>query len=57
MWTEVYELAQLLKEKKSTFEELDLDDVDIRLKVNRKIEFFLCGFSLPFLRERLGGGE
>lgn len=33
MWTEVYELAELLKKKEKTFEELDLDDVDVRLKV------------------------
>lgn len=32
MWTEVHELAALLKEGKSTFEDLDLDDVDVRLK-------------------------
>ena len=32
MWTEVHELSAMLKEGKYTFEELDLDDVDIRLK-------------------------
>lgn len=32
MWTEVHELSALLKEGKSTFEELDLDDVEVRLK-------------------------
>lgn len=32
MWTEVHELSALLKEGKYTFEELNLDDVDIRLK-------------------------
>jgi len=32
MWTEVHELSALLKEGKSTFEELNLDDVEVRLK-------------------------
>lgn len=32
MWTEVHELSALLREGKSTFEELNLDDVDVRLK-------------------------
>jgi ferredoxin-nitrite reductase len=32
MWTEVHELSALLREGKRTFEELNLDDVDIRLK-------------------------
>lgn len=31
-WTEVYELAALIREGKSTWEELNLDDVDVRLK-------------------------
>ena len=34
MWTEVYELAELLKSGKSTWEDLDLDDVDMRLKAS-----------------------
>ena len=32
MWTEVYELSQLIREGKTTWEELDLDDIDIRMK-------------------------
>lgn len=32
MWTEVHELSALLKEGKTTFEDLDLDDVEVRLK-------------------------
>lgn len=32
MWTEVHELSALLKDGTHTFEELNLDDVDIRLK-------------------------
>ena len=32
MWTEVHELSALLKEGKYTFEELNLDDVNVRLK-------------------------
>ena len=44
MWTEVYELAELLKSGKSTWEDLDLDDVDVRLKVcereRERREFF-----------------
>lgn len=32
MWTEVSELASLIREGKTTWEELDLDDIDIRLK-------------------------
>lgn len=32
MWTEVHELSALLKEGKYTFDELNLDDVDVRLK-------------------------
>ena len=43
MWTEVYELAELLKSGESKWEDLDLDDVDVRLKVS----FFLV-FFLPF---------
>ncbi len=31
-WTEVYELAALIREGKSTWEDLNLDDVDVRLK-------------------------
>ena len=44
MWTEVYELAELLKSGQSTWEDLDLDDVDVRLKV-RKRDSFLGEFS------------
>ena len=40
MWTEVYELAELLKSGKSTWEDLDLDDVDVRLKVRERGDFF-----------------
>ncbi|KAG7671214.1 hypothetical protein KSW81_003352 [Nannochloris sp. 'desiccata'] len=32
MWTEVHELASLVREGKTTWEDLDLDDIDIRLK-------------------------
>jgi ferredoxin-nitrite reductase len=32
MWTEVEELATLIREGKSTWEDLNLDDVDVRLK-------------------------
>jgi len=32
MWTEVHELSALLREGKSTLEELNLDDVEVRLK-------------------------
>ena len=32
MWTEVYELSQLIREGKTTWEELALDDIDIRMK-------------------------
>jgi ferredoxin-nitrite reductase len=32
MWTEVHELSALLRDGTRTFEELDLDDVDVRLK-------------------------
>ena len=32
MWTEVHELSAKLREGTHTFEELDLDDVDVRLK-------------------------
>ncbi len=32
MWTEVGELGELLREGKTKWEDLDLDDVDIRLK-------------------------
>jgi ferredoxin-nitrite reductase len=32
MWTEVHELAALLREGKTTWEDLNLDDVDIRMK-------------------------
>lgn len=32
MWTEVHELSALLREGKSSLEDLDLDDVDVRLK-------------------------
>lgn len=32
MWTEVHELSALLKEGKYTFDELNLDDVNVRLK-------------------------
>lgn len=32
MWTEVGELGQLIREGKTSWEDLDLDDVDIRLK-------------------------
>eukprot|EP00879_Flechtneria_rotunda_P025802 GHRR01027449.1.p1 GENE.GHRR01027449.1~~GHRR01027449.1.p1 ORF type:complete len:215 (+),score=51.67 GHRR01027449.1:289-933(+) len=32
MWTEVHELAKLLREGKTTWEDLSLDDVDIRMK-------------------------
>ncbi|GFR51551.1 hypothetical protein Agub_g13970 [Astrephomene gubernaculifera] len=31
-WTEVFELSRLLQEGKSTWEDLNLDDVDIRMK-------------------------
>ncbi|KAI0566113.1 Nitrite and sulphite reductase 4Fe-4S [Gracilaria domingensis] len=32
MWTEVHELAQLLKEGKTKWEDINTDDIDIRLK-------------------------
>lgn len=32
MWTEVPELARLLREGKTKWEDLNLDDVDIRMK-------------------------
>lgn len=32
MWTEVHELAELLREGKTSWEDLNLDDVDIRMK-------------------------
>jgi ferredoxin-nitrite reductase len=32
MWEEVHELSALLKQGTHTFEDLDLDDVDVRLK-------------------------
>lgn len=32
MWTEVHELARLLREGQTKWEDLNLDDVDIRLK-------------------------
>jgi hypothetical protein len=32
LWTEVHELSALLREGKYTFDELNLDDVDVRLK-------------------------
>jgi hypothetical protein len=32
MWSEVHELSAALREGKHTFEELDLDDVNVRLK-------------------------
>ena len=48
MWTEVYELAELLKSGKSTWEDLDLDDVDVRLKVRESDEqSFFWSFSHP----------
>ncbi|GIL76708.1 hypothetical protein Vretimale_8819 [Volvox reticuliferus] len=31
-WTDVFELSQLLKEGKTKWEDLDLDDIDIRMK-------------------------
>jgi hypothetical protein len=31
-WTEVHELAALIRDGKSTWEDLNLDDVDVRLK-------------------------
>lgn len=31
-WTEVYELAELLRKGEFTWEELDLDDIDVRAK-------------------------
>ena len=48
MWTEVYELAELLKSGQSTWEDLDLDDVDVRLKVRESDEqSFFWSFSHP----------
>jgi len=32
MWTEVHELAALLREGNTTWQDLNLDDVDIRMK-------------------------
>lgn len=32
MWTEVFELAELIREGKTTWEDLDLDDIDVRMK-------------------------
>lgn len=32
MWTEVFELAQLIREGKTKWEDLKLDDIDIRMK-------------------------
>ena len=32
IWTEVQDLAALVREGKTTWEDLDLDDIDIRLK-------------------------
>ncbi len=32
MWTEVAELGELIRSGKATWEDLDLDDVDTRLK-------------------------
>ena len=32
MWTEIQDLATLIREGKTTWEDLELDDVDIRLK-------------------------
>lgn len=32
MWTEVFELAELIREGKTKWEDLELDDIDIRLK-------------------------
>jgi ferredoxin-nitrite reductase len=32
MWTEVHELAKLVREGNTKWEDLNLDDVDIRLK-------------------------
>jgi ferredoxin-nitrite reductase len=32
MWTEVHELAELLREGKTEWSDLNLDDVDIRMK-------------------------
>ena len=50
MWTEVYELAELLKSGQSTWEDLDLDDVDVRLKVRESDEqSFFWSFSHPLL--------
>jgi len=50
MWTEVYELAELLKSGQSTWEDLDLDDVDVRLKVRESDEQNLFwSFSHPLL--------
>ena len=53
MWTEVYELAELLKSGKSTWEDLDLDDVDVRLKVcereRERREFFFFEFFFDLL--------
>lgn len=48
MWTEVYELAELLRSGKSSWEDLDLDDVDVRLKVRREFFFSKFFFSLCF---------
>ena len=32
MWKEVYELAELIREGKTNWEELELDDIDVRMK-------------------------
>lgn len=32
LWTEIYELSELIREGKTTWEDLELDDIDIRMK-------------------------
>jgi len=59
MWTEVYELAELVRQGKTTWEDLNLDDIDVRMKWaglfhrrKRVPGTFMMRIKVEYLRQR-----